>query len=169
MGTRWRVYESQTVVTGTGSSGDERAGGVGTTGWAWPDARADGLPGGGAVARTEPSTLRPPFEFMEARDWRAAGMLLSPSVHTETGERFDGPKFLAMNEAYPEGWSIKVVETISAGDRVASQVRVERGDNVFWCAGFYTVTDGVIVDGTEHWLSERSEPPPTWRHEFATP
>lgn len=36
------------------------------------------------------------FESMEARDWLAAGTLLSPSVHiefTETGERFDGPNF----------------------------------------------------------------------------
>ncbi len=116
--------------------------------------------------------MRAFFELMEARDWRAAGTLLSPSVHiefTETGERFDGAKFLAMNEAYPEGWSIDVVETISAGDRVAAQVRVDHGDDVFWCAGFYTVTGGVIVDGTEHWVSERSEAPPAWRRDFATP
>lgn len=87
---------------------------------------------------------------------------------TETGEHFDGASFIAMNEAYPEGWSIKVVETISTEARVAAQVRVDHGDNVFWCAGFYTVIDGVIVTGTEHWVSERSEQPPEWRRGFAT-
>lgn len=112
------------------------------------------------------------FESMEARDWLGAEKLLSPSVHvefTETGERFDGPNFLAMNAAYPEGWSIEVVETISTQDRVAAQVRVAHGDDVFWCSGFYTVTDGVIATGVEHWVTERSQPAPAWRHEFATP
>lgn len=111
------------------------------------------------------------FELMQARDWAAARSLLSPSVHieyTETGERFDGLNFLAMNEAYPEGWSITVVETISSGERVAAQVLVEHGETIFWCAGFYTVTQGVIVEGTEHWVTEGSEPPPEWRREFVT-
>lgn len=125
-----------------------------------------------------PSTNRPGdvvrvfFELMEARDWRGAGELLSPTVHiefTETGEQFDGPNFLAMNEAYPEGWTLTVIETISAKERVAAQVRLVQDDNVFLCAGFYTVTDGVIVNGTEHWVSERSEPPPEWRRAFVTP
>ena len=78
------------------------------------------------------------FERMEARDWPGAGQLLSPSLSvefTETGERFDGANFLAMNEAYPEGWSIEVVETVADGDRVAAQVRVRHRDEVFWCAG----------------------------------
>ncbi len=111
------------------------------------------------------------FELMEARDWPAAGNLLSPSVHieyTETGETFDGPRFLAMNEAYPEGWSITVIETIAHEGRVAAQVRVDHDDQVFWCAGFYTVSEGLIAEGTEHWVSERSEPPPEWRRQFAT-
>jgi hypothetical protein len=95
-------------------------------------------------------------ERMEARDWSGAGELLSTSVHIEytaTGEQFDGPKFLAMNRAYPDGWAIEVVETVAADDRVAAQVCVRHGDDVFWCAGFYVVTDGVITSGTEHWRS----------------
>ena len=106
---------------------------------------------------------------MEARDWRGAGELLSPSVrieYTATGEVFEGSDFLAMNEAYPEGWSIEVIETISAGPRAAAQVRVDHGGNVFWCAGFYTISNGVIVKGTEHWVTEKSESPPEWRLPF---
>ncbi|MDH4279703.1 MAG: hypothetical protein OEZ14_03085 [Acidimicrobiia bacterium] len=90
---------------------------------------------------------------------------------TETGEQFDGPNFLAMNRAYPEGWSIEVVEAIDSADdpgRVAAQVRVEHGADTFWCAGFYTVLDGRIVDGVEHWVTERSQAPPDWRRPFVT-
>ena len=113
------------------------------------------------------------FERMQDRDWDAAGALLSPTLtieFTETGERFDGSNFLAMNRAYPEGWSIEVVETLAVGapqgDRVAAQVRVEQGDTTFWCAGFYTVRDGRIADGVEHWVTAGSEAPPEWRREF---
>ncbi len=120
----------------------------------------------------EPSeAVRSFYERMEARDWAGAEELLSPTIHiefTETGEHFDGPNFLAMNRAYPEGWSIEVVETVAAADRVAAQVRVTQHDDVFWCAGFYTVTDGVIRSGIEHWVTERSTPPPEWRRRFAS-
>jgi ketosteroid isomerase-like protein len=115
---------------------------------------------------TAGNTVRRFFERMQARDWDGAGELLSPNIHiefTETGERFDGANFLAMNRAYPEGWTIDVVETVTQGQRVAAQVRVDHGDDVFWCAGFYQVTAGVIVSGVEHWVTERSEPAPEWR------
>lgn len=111
------------------------------------------------------------FERMQARDWDGAGRLLSPTLRidfTETGERFDGSNFLAMNRAYPEGWTIDVVETIATGERVAAQVRVDHGDTTFWCAGFYTVREGRIADGTEHWVTAGSEDPPAWRAEFTT-
>lgn len=124
-------------------------------------------------------TVRDFFERMEARDWEGAAERLSPTVHiefTETGEQFDGPNFLAMNRAYPEGWSIEVVETIcgEAAEpdgpcRVAAQVRVDHGADAFWCAGFYTVADGRITDGVEHWVTEGSQPPPEWRRPFTSP
>lgn len=116
-------------------------------------------------------TVRRFFERMEARDWDGAGALLAPAVHiefTETGERFDGPAFLAMNRAYPDGWTIEVVEVLTSGDRVAAQVRVDHGDDTFWCAGFYTVSGGVIVDGVEHWVTAGSVEPPAWRRPFTT-
>ncbi len=114
---------------------------------------------------------------MEARSWDTAGELLSPSLRIEftaTGEVFDGESFLAMNRAYPEGWSIEVVETVAEGegegegDRVAAQVRVQQGGNTFWCAGFYEIADGLIESGVEHWVTERSESPPAWRRKFAS-
>jgi SnoaL-like domain len=110
-------------------------------------------------------------ERMQARDWRAAEALLADDVHIEyptTGEAFDGPSFLAMNEAYPEGWEIDVVEAIGVGDRVAARVLVTHGDLRHWCAGFYSVVDDKISTGTEHWITENSETPPDWRSDFSS-
>lgn len=121
---------------------------------------------------TEPAgVVRRFFESMEARDWDAAGACLSPQLvvdFTETGERFVGDSFLAMNRAYPEGWRIRVIEVLAQGERVAAQVEVTLGDDVFWCAGFYTVSDGQISRGVEHWVTEGSEQPPEWRQTFTT-
>jgi ketosteroid isomerase-like protein len=122
------------------------------------------------------SVVRSFFERMQARDWDGAAALVAPDAtvrFTETGERFVGDAFVAMNRAYPEGWAIDVVEVLSAGDRVAAQVRVDhRSDGdvaVFWCAGFYTVRDGRIVDGVEHWVTEGGAASPGWRAPFVTP
>ena len=108
---------------------------------------------------------------MQARDWEGAAELLSPSLTielTEAAERFDGGNYLAMNRAYPDGWSIEVVETIASGGRVAAQVRVDHGDDVFWCAGFYEVSDGRIESGVEHWVTAGHATPPAWRDEFSS-
>lgn len=112
------------------------------------------------------------FERMEARDWPGARLRVATDVHihySATGERFDGPAFVDMNEAYPEGWTIEVVEVIGLDDRVAAQVRVDHGAETFWCAGFYTVADDVIVDGVEHWVTAGGDEAPDWRSRFTTP
>ena len=109
------------------------------------------------------------FERMQARDWEGAGALLAADVSidfTETGERFEGEGFLAMNRAYPEGWTIRVVEVLAVGDRVAAQVEVTQPPEVFWCAGFYSVRDEVITDGVEHWVTAGSASPPPWREPY---
>ena len=111
------------------------------------------------------------LERMEARDWDGAAELLSDTVHieyTETCEQFDGDNFLAMNRAYPDGWTIEVVETLADDDRVAAQVRVQHGEVTYWCAGFYRVANGVIQSGVEHWVTEGSQTPPVWRQQFAS-
>lgn len=111
------------------------------------------------------------FVRIEARDWTGAAELLAPDVHVEftaTGERFDGPNYLAMNEAYPEGWTITVHETLSSGDRVAAQISVDQDGQRFWCAGFYTVGDGLIATGIEHWVTEGADPAPEWRARYTS-
>jgi SnoaL-like domain len=116
--------------------------------------------------------LRSFFERMQERDWTGAGQLLASDVHIEytaTGEQFDGGNFIAMNEAYPDGWTLEVVEVLSSDDRVAAQVAVRTEDATYWCAGFYSIADGQIRAGVEHWVTERSETPPTWRSEYTSP
>ncbi len=123
------------------------------------------------MANRPASVVQAFFECMEARNWNGAARLLSPTLHiefTETGERFDGPNFLAMNRAYPGDWTIEVVETVAESDRVAAQVKVTMGDDVFWCAGFYSVAEGRITNGVEHWVTEGSQPAPAWRRPYVT-
>ena len=118
---------------------------------------------------TPDEVVRGFFERMQARDWDGAGALLSDDIvidFTETGERFEGGGFLAMNRAYPEGWTIEVVEVLAVGSRVAAQVRVSQPPETFGCAGFYSVAGGEILAGVEHWVTERSGAPPDWRAEF---
>lgn len=110
------------------------------------------------------------FEAMQARDWARVRTFIADDAMvdwTETGERFIGQRFVDVNEAHPEGWTIDVIETIEAHGRVATQVRVDHGDETFWCAGFYSVADGRITAGTEHWVTADSHEPPEWRREFA--
>ncbi|MGB8861246.1 MAG: nuclear transport factor 2 family protein [Ilumatobacteraceae bacterium] len=113
--------------------------------------------------------VRALFERMQARDWAGASARMAPDArirYSATGEEFSGRRFMEMNEAYPEGWTIEVVDIATAGNRVAAQVRVPNGGQVDWLSGFYTVEDGVIVDGREHWVTEGAESAPAWRVPF---
>lgn len=113
--------------------------------------------------------VRQLFERMQAREWAAASAVVSPDAtvrYSATGEVFSGASFMAMNEAYPEGWTIEVIDIVGSGPRVAAQVRVPHGDQIDWLSGFYTVVGGVIVEGVEHWVTEHSEPAPVWRAPF---
>jgi SnoaL-like domain len=119
------------------------------------------------------NVVRQFFELMQARRWTDAGCLLADDVHVEytaTGEKFDGDRFLAMNAEYPGVSELEIVvkEVIALGNRVAAQVVVHMGDESFWCAGFYTVIDERISDGVEHWVTEGSEEPPSWRKKYTS-
>lgn len=111
------------------------------------------------------------FSAMQDRRWDDAAARLGPEVDIRwpaTRERFVGPAFLAMQRAYPEGWAITVVEVLGQGDRVAVRVAVDQSGQRFWCAGFYTVLDGRISEGTEHWVTEGAEQQPAWRAPYTS-
>ena len=113
--------------------------------------------------------VRALFERMQARDWAGAREVMAVDAvitYSATGEVFSGTSFMAMNEAYPEGWTIEIIDIVAADDRVAAQIRVPNGGQIDWLSGFYTVCDGVIVEGHEHWVTEHAEPAPDWRRPF---
>lgn len=110
---------------------------------------------------------------IQARDWVAAREQLAETVTIDwpaTGERFSGrERYLKVQRIYPEGWSIEVRTLVQEGSRVAVEVRVPHGDEVFLCAAFYELEDGVITRGVEHWSDGRASPAPGWRAHLAEP
>jgi ketosteroid isomerase-like protein len=113
--------------------------------------------------------VRALFDRMQARDWSGAEACMAPDAtirYIATGEQFTGVGFMAMNRAYPEGWNLEVQDLLAVGPRVGVQVRVPNGGQVDWLTAFYTVDGDQIIDGTEHWLTEHSEPAPEWRRPF---
>lgn len=113
--------------------------------------------------------VRALFERMQARDWAGAREVMADDAritYSATGEVYTGASFMAMNEAYPEGWTIEIIDIVAAGERVAAQIRVPNSGQIDWLSGFYTVREGVIVEGHEHWVTERAEPTPDWRRPY---
>ena len=113
--------------------------------------------------------VRALFERMQARDWAGARETMATDArirYSATGEEFSGAGFMTMNEAYPEGWSIEVIDVVASDDRVAAQVRVPNGGQIDWLSGFYTVAGGMIIEGHEHWVTEGAETAPDWRRPF---
>lgn len=107
------------------------------------------------------------WERMEARDWEGARATLADGYtcdYPATGERFGtADAFVAMNRAYPEGWSIIVDEIVEQGPRVVARVRVPHGDDLFYCVSFADVTDGLIARSVDYWLDDTGDPAPDWR------
>lgn len=108
---------------------------------------------------------------MEARDWDRAAACLSPDITVwwpATDERFVGDAFLSMQQAFPEGWRIEVVDLLAEGARVASRIVVHMDGQRFWSHGWWRVSDGRIAQGVELWTTEGEDSPPDWRHRFTS-
>jgi hypothetical protein len=86
-----------------------------------------------------------------------------------TGEMFSGSDaIVAVNEKYPEGWSIHVVAIDEMADgRVVSRVRVNHVSQDFFAVSFYTLRSGLITHVDEYW-STNEEPEP-WRSAQSIP
>ncbi|MFD5142934.1 nuclear transport factor 2 family protein [Streptomyces sp. NPDC058401] len=114
------------------------------------------------------------WDRIQARDRDGVALLVAEDAVVEwpvSGERIVGAEnYLAVNREYPEGWSIRVLRIVAAGDEVASEVEVpHEGLGVFRAASFWTVRDGRIVRGTEYWTSLGADPRPQWRAAFTEP
>lgn len=112
------------------------------------------------------------WERMEARDWDGARAALADGYtcdYPASGERFgSADAFVAMNRAYPEGWSITVDEIVESGARVVARMRVAQAGQLFHCLSFADVEGGRIARSTDFWLDDRGEPAPDWRAPYRT-
>jgi ketosteroid isomerase-like protein len=114
------------------------------------------------------------WERIEARDWDGMRALLAEDVVFDwrhSLERFRGREnVVGMNRAYPEGWRIEVLQVLSCGDRVVSEVRVPFLDEaVFFVASIFEVRDGLIGSAVEYWIKAGHEAAPDWRRPFTEP
>ncbi|MFE4262754.1 nuclear transport factor 2 family protein [Streptomyces sp. NPDC056883] len=114
------------------------------------------------------------WDRIQARDWEGVALLVAEDAVVEwpvSAERIVGREnYVAVNREYPEGWTIRVLRIVAAGDEVVSEVEVPHEDlGVFRAASFWTVRDGRIVRGTEYWTSLGADPSPEWRAALVEP
>jgi len=106
------------------------------------------------------------WDRFEQRDWTGARALLADDAVMTwvcTAERFHGgDAVIAVNAAYPEGWSIHVLDCTPLADgRILSLVRVDHPPQSFFATSLFRIDNGLIVEIEEYWAT--AEPPPAWR------
>jgi hypothetical protein len=113
------------------------------------------------------------WERMEARDWDAVAAQLHEDVVVDwpnTGERMCGrDNYLAVQQAFGEGWHVHVLRIVDAGNTVVSEVRVEREAERFFAASFFELEGGRIVHAVEYWSNGEPEPAAEWRARWTEP
>ena len=129
----------------------------------------------GETGRVEPlEVVRRFWQRIDARDWTGLAELLDDDVVLElpaTGERVRGPEgVVAVNAEYPEGWEIRVLRLLAAGDVVVSEVEVPlAGVGVFRVASFTQVAEGRVAHVREYWTQLGVEEAPEWRRRWSEP
>jgi ketosteroid isomerase-like protein len=108
---------------------------------------------------------------MEARDWDGVGELVAEDFvldWPESRERIRGRQnFVELNRHYPEGWTIEVLQILSDGNRVVSEIRVPHTEvGLHYASSFFEVEDGRLAGGREYWVKELDEDPPAWRAQW---
>lgn len=106
------------------------------------------------------------WKAIQARDWDKVTSFYSEAavmLWPVSGESFTGRAgIVAVNEKYPEGWSIHVLAVDALADgRVVSRVRVDLAPNAFFAISFFTLESGMIVRVEEYWATQ--EEPEPWR------
>jgi hypothetical protein len=105
---------------------------------------------------------------MQARDWDGLRRLLAEDLVVDwpdTRLRISaGDTYVDFNREYPEGWTIEVLDIVSSGGTVVSEVRVPPASlGTFYVISILEVVDDQIAPGREYWLEERTEEVPAER------
>lgn len=124
----------------------------------------DGAPWPAVLEPT--AQVRALWARMQARDWTGVGTLFArqaKAVWWTSGERFlDRDAIVRVNEMYPAGWSISLLEAnLLADGRVHSLVRVDHPPHAFYANSFFRFDGPLIAAVDEYWAT--CERPPAWR------
>ena len=116
--------------------------------------------------------VRSLWNSIQARDWIAVASHFSETAQLHwpvSGEVIAGRNgIVAVNQQYPEGWSIEVLAVDALVDgRVVSRVKVAHPPRVFFAVSFFTLREGLIVQVEEYWSTQ--EEPEAWRNEEIIP
>ncbi|WP_395759062.1 nuclear transport factor 2 family protein [Streptomyces althioticus] len=114
------------------------------------------------------ATIHALWTHMQSRDWPALASLLADDVVVEwpvSAERIRGKDdYIRVNAEYPEGWSIKILRVLDAGDHVVSEVEVPHATlGTHRVVSLWTVRDGLVTWGREYWTELGADPSPDWR------
>lgn len=120
-----------------------------------------------APAADPRDVVRDLWARFQVRDWTGARQLVHDDAVIRwpaTGESLEGgDTFIGVNAAYPEGWTIHLLDVQALLDgRVLSMARVEHPPHNFLVQATVRVRDGRIAHGRELWAT--CEEPPAWRH-----
>lgn len=101
---------------------------------------------------------------MQARDWSGVAALLAPDAVVDwpvSAERLpDRDACVAVNAAYPEGWTVHEPQVIAQGSTVVSEGRVDHEEvGTHVAVAFWTVENGRITSGREYGPCPAATPP----------
>lgn len=111
--------------------------------------------------------VRDLYERYQDRNWAAAAGLLHPDAQVSmpaTAELLVGrAAVLALQTGYPEPWGdLTVLRVVAGADGRAAvaEIEVVAPAEVFRCAAFWQVHEGLLHRGVEYWVTVGGEEPP---------
>lgn len=112
--------------------------------------------------------VRELYEAYQARDWARAARLLHEDAVVEmpaTAEVLRGRDgVVAFQRDYPEPWGeLSVLRVLEDGDDAAAVVEVVAETETFRLAAFWRLSDGLLHEGVELWVTVGGEEPPPGR------
>lgn len=117
-------------------------------------------------AQHHAALVRVLWASFQARDWANARRCLHDDAQLHwvaSGEQLlDGDAIIRVNQIYPEGWQLRVLEVTPMVDgRVHSAVQVTHGAQRFFANTLWRFRGARIAGADEYWATV--EAPPAWR------
>lgn len=112
------------------------------------------------------------YQAYDRRDWEAAAALLAHDARVSmvaTDESLAGrDEVIRFQRAYPEPWGrITLLRVVGDDGAAAVEFDVRGGAGVFRCVALWQAAGGLLVEGTEYWVTPGGESPPPTRESWA--